>query len=30
MVEPQLVAVGVPPPAAAEVCELVLRNVPPR
>jgi hypothetical protein len=25
MVEPQLIAVGVPPPAAAEVCELVLR-----
>jgi len=30
MVEPQLVAVGVPPPAAAEVCELVLRSDPPR
>jgi hypothetical protein len=26
MVEPQLIAVGVPPPAAAEVCELVLRT----
>jgi hypothetical protein len=25
MVEPQLIAVGVPPPAAAEVCELVRR-----
>jgi hypothetical protein len=25
MVEPQLIAVGVPPPAAAEVCHLVLR-----
>jgi hypothetical protein len=25
MVEPQLIAVGVPPPAAAEVCELLLR-----
>ncbi len=30
MLEPQLVAVGVPPPAAAEVCELVLRSDPPR
>lgn len=26
MLEPQLMAVGVPPPAAAEVCELVLRQ----
>jgi hypothetical protein len=26
MVEPQLIAVGVPPVAAAEVCELVLRG----
>ena len=26
LLEPQLVAVGVPPPAAAEVCELVLRQ----
>jgi hypothetical protein len=30
MLEPQLVAVGIPPPAAAEVCELVLRSAPRR
>jgi hypothetical protein len=29
MLEPQLTAVGVPAPAAAEVCELVLRRSPP-
>ena len=28
VLEPQLVAVGVPPPAAAEACQLVLRAAP--